>query len=327
MYTLWGEGNCYLVVLMLVVTIFIKLLCFGYFSSSPWSSMTPQATRPPAFPVFLLPSSASPVPLQVTSLRFGISYAGQLSLCISYSQIYSNLKSMKSLNLHSKVVRTSVDHDGTTSNVPKQWKSTNLDLRNTYTTVLFQDWSRPTSLPHHRGWEFCQRGQCWFPQKEASQCYQGPQHGSPWHRTRESPQRKKYHIQLHYARDKTELTLHIWHYSQRDLMHHWHRMKLLLSVMFNRGKEWSRICSMNSTSGSVLHLNISNESQVFVWSLSDHKTEKKETWFPLDQGWSAPQQPGSFHWCCPRHEHGTHEGLSQVQPPFRGSLCVLPRLQ
>ena len=81
-YTL-GEGNCYLVVLMLVVTIFIKLLCFGYFSSSPWSSMTPQATRPPAFPVFLLPSSASPVPLEVTSLTFRSCYAGQLSLIAS----------------------------------------------------------------------------------------------------------------------------------------------------------------------------------------------------------------------------------------------------
>ena len=30
------------------------------------------------------------------------------------------LKGMKSLNLHAKVVRTSVDHDGATSNVPKQ---------------------------------------------------------------------------------------------------------------------------------------------------------------------------------------------------------------
>ena len=39
-------------------------------SAPPTTSITPQATRPPAFPVFLLPSSASPVPLKMIYAQF-----------------------------------------------------------------------------------------------------------------------------------------------------------------------------------------------------------------------------------------------------------------
>ena len=218
-YTL-GEGNCYLVVLMLVVTIFIKLLCFGYFSSSPWSSMTPQATRPPAFPVFLLPSSASPVPLQETNLKFGIWYAGKLSLIASWISWISILESISQIwkpwKVETYTPRSSEPACITMARPAMSLNIGNQQIRNINTTVLFQDWSKPTSLPHRQGWEFCQRGQCWFPQKEALQCSQGHQHGSPWHRKRESPGRKKlsYSITLW-------LSPYTWPYSHGDLMHHW----------------------------------------------------------------------------------------------------------
>ena len=48
--------------------------------------MTPQATLPPAFPVALLPSSASPVPLQVAGFDFGIN-CRKLREALSNTQI------------------------------------------------------------------------------------------------------------------------------------------------------------------------------------------------------------------------------------------------
>ena len=301
-----------MVVLRLVVTIFIKLLFFGYSSSSPWSWITPQATRPPALPVFLLPSSASPVPLRVKSLKFGIWYAGQLSLIESWMMRIS-LKYER--NLHAKVVRPSVDHDGPTGNVPKHWKSADLDFRSSGRYICFISRLIKTDLtpPSPRVRILSTRSMLVGPKRGVAMFPRSP----AWLSL--ASQERITWMQSLYGRDKTRLAPHGSNASLTK-----HCMKLLLLLMFNRGKEWG-ICSVNSTSSSVLHLNMRNRKSNLKSDLCLISQDK--TWLPPDQGWSVPRQPGSSHWCCPRHEHGTHEGLSPVQPPFRGSLRVLPRLQ
>ena len=148
-----------------------------------------------------------------------------------------------------------------------------------------------TSLPHHQEKEWCQLGRCWFPQKEALQCFQDHQRGSPLGRMTESP---KLGNTTYCVKSVTKNTI------SRD--------NILCTVGRNGAESvaWTPHLAPCST-----------------WSANVDISRS----FRPDLGWNAPQQQGSSHWCCPRHERGSHAGLAPIQQSFRGSLHGLPGLQ
>ena len=86
-----------------------RLLRWVYFC---WREMTPQATRAPAFPVALLPSSSDPVPLQI------------------WNSCFIPRNGHRRMNSQAKVVSSSMYNNSTISNVPVVGGPINVEWEN-----------------------------------------------------------------------------------------------------------------------------------------------------------------------------------------------------